>query len=418
MTPAPFALNSQRNSPRELVYLIAPAGHPNYGDEFILRTWLRYLARTRPEADVVVDCHTPGQATILFRGCHPRLTFVDTAWRICFRAAEFGAVEAIAFAAEVVDDPGRMPTIVSGIELLARADTVHMVGGGYINTVWAHHVTLPATALAAARRSGGRAVATGQGLLPVGDAERLRLVRELVDGFTVFDVRDEPSARAVPGSARDLSNTGDDAWLGVGDGDVYDAESEAAQRRFVFCLQSDLVDDFAGGQGVDGLTEMVRRVVRQWRISGQDAAFVEGIPGADRVVFDRVADLLPGVVFIPFTDVWARGLPARPEQTWISTRFHHHLLAAAAGASGAALAGRRDYYVVKHHSLRDVGSRWHITDDYDLPETPMRDGGVPPAAVGRLRAGKEALADRLYPQQSSSTLRRAASALGIGRPWA
>jgi polysaccharide pyruvyl transferase WcaK-like protein len=36
------------------VYLVAPSGNPNYGDEFILRAWLSYLARVRPEADVVV----------------------------------------------------------------------------------------------------------------------------------------------------------------------------------------------------------------------------------------------------------------------------------------------------------------------------------------------------------------------------
>ncbi len=420
VTPASFARYAQRShsaGSRELVYLVAPAGHPNYGDEFILRTWLRYLARARPEADIVVDCHTPGQAAVLLSGCHPRATFVDTVWRISFRAAELGRSEAIAFAGEVVTDPGRMPTIVSGIELLARADTVHMVGGGYLNSVWAHHMTLPVTVLAAVRRSGGRALATGQGLLPVGDEQRLRLMRELADQFWHFDIRDEASLRAVARSTPNLSSTGDDAWLGIGDDGVYDADSEAAQRRYVFCLQSDLVDDFAGGDGVDGLAEVVRRVGERWRISGQDVAFIEGIPGADRVVFDRVAHLLRGVLFVPFTDVWTRGLPARPEQTWITTRFHHHLLAAAAGASGVALTGHTDYYVVKHHSLLDVGSRWRVTDDYDLPAAPPREGGLPCDAVARLHAAKKTLAARLYPQQAPSALRRAAKALGMtGRP--
>lgn len=399
------------------MYLVAPAGHPNYGDELILRTWLRYLARARPEADVAVDCHTPGQAAVLLGGCHPRVTFVDTVWRICFRTAASDAAEAIAFAAGVVEDPGRMPTIASGIDLLARADTVHMVGGGYLNTVWAHHVALPATVVAAARRSGGRAVATGQGLLPVGDCERLRLLRETLDGFWHVDVRDRPSWEAMAGSAANLSHTGDDVWLAIGSDDVYDADSEAAQRRFVFCLQSDLMDDFAGGQGLEGLAEVVRRVVEHWRVEGPDVAFVEGIPGADRVVFDRVEHLLPGVLFVPFTGVWAHGLPARAGQTWITTRFHHHLMASAAGSSGVALAGRRDYYPVKHRSLLDIGSRWHVTDDYaDLPAAPVRNGGLPRDAVAGAHAGKDALAARLYPREAPSALRRAALALGrVGR---
>ena len=72
------ATQTRSHVDREMVYLVAPSGNPNYGDEFILRAWLRYLARVRPDADVVVDCHTPGQAAVLLRRCHPRLTFVCT----------------------------------------------------------------------------------------------------------------------------------------------------------------------------------------------------------------------------------------------------------------------------------------------------------------------------------------------------
>jgi polysaccharide pyruvyl transferase WcaK-like protein len=198
---------------REIVYLVAPGGNPNYGDEFILRAWLRYLARVRPDADVVVDCHTPGQAAVLLRAWHPRVMVVDTIWRICFQTADLPAAEAIAVAAEVVHDPGRMPRIVSGIELLARADLVHLVGGGYINAVWSHHLALLATATAAAQRSGGHAVATGQGLVPVGDPQRFPILRELQSQFSLFDVRDDPSYQAIAGSAGRGSFTGDDAWL-------------------------------------------------------------------------------------------------------------------------------------------------------------------------------------------------------------
>ncbi|WP_157576604.1 hypothetical protein [Mycobacterium sp. GA-2829] len=47
--------------------MVAPAGNPTYGDDFILRAWLTHLAVHRPDADVVVDCHTPGQAAVLLR---------------------------------------------------------------------------------------------------------------------------------------------------------------------------------------------------------------------------------------------------------------------------------------------------------------------------------------------------------------
>ena len=49
--------------PEEVVYLVAPSGFPNYGDELIAATWLAHLRRIRPRATVVLDCHTPGQAS-------------------------------------------------------------------------------------------------------------------------------------------------------------------------------------------------------------------------------------------------------------------------------------------------------------------------------------------------------------------
>lgn len=87
------------------IYLVAPAGHPNYGDEFILRAWLRHLAVTRPDTEVVVDCHTPGQAAVLMGRCHPRVRFTDTIWRICFETAALPVPEAVEVTADIIDNP-------------------------------------------------------------------------------------------------------------------------------------------------------------------------------------------------------------------------------------------------------------------------------------------------------------------------
>lgn len=396
----------------DLVYLVAPSGNPNYGDEFILRAWLNHLAVVRPHAEVVVDCHTPGQSAVLLRGTHPRLTFVDTIWRICFETAHLPPDEAAAVAQDVIGNPGRMPRIVAGVELLARAGTVHLVGGGYINTVWSHHMALLAAAAAAAERSGGRAVATGQGLIPVGTDERLTLLRELQSRFALFDVRDRPSSDSIAGSGGSSTLTGDDAWLGIGEDGVYDTMSEAAKRPIVFCLQSDLMEDFAHGEGTDGLTRAIIGLIERWELAGDDVAVIEGMPGADRIVFDRVSHLLPGVVFVPFTTVWNHGLPASANQVWVSTRFHPHLLAAAVGASGLALSGRADYYPNKHQSLVEAGSRWRIADSTDLPSAPVRDGGFSADAVMLHRDRKAALAAEIYPP-TPSTMRRARNRLRL-----
>ena len=382
-------------SERPSIYLVAPSGHPNYGDELILRGWLRHLERVQPDADVVVDCHTPGQAAVLHGREHPRVTFVDTLWRICAESEHLDEAEAADFAHRVIHDPGILCRIVSGIEMLARADVIHLVGGGYVNAVWPHHLALLAAASAAVERSGGSLVATGQGLTPVGGGRRLELLRRYVERFDVFDVRDTPSWEVI-GDCAGASLTGDDAWLAIRDDGIYDTDSEASRRKYVFCLQIDLMDGFDGGRGVDGLTSAVSDIVDRWGIDGTDTAFVEGIPGADRVVYDRVVDLLPGAEFVPFTDVWWRGLPARRDQVWVSTRFHPHLVAAAAGARGIALSAGGDYYPVKHRSLVEAGSHWAVAETSTLPDAPA-DGGFGHETVARLRGEKTALAGRIYP---------------------
>ncbi|AEF38610.1 hypothetical protein AS9A_0150 [Hoyosella subflava DQS3-9A1] len=402
---AKVVLMLQPDEGREVVYLIAPSGHPNYGDEFIAAAWLRYLARARPHALIVLDCHTPGQASVLLNGCHPHVMFVDTAWRLAVEAGDRPQEESHELLDGVIEEPGRACLLVDGIGLLSRASSIHLLGGGYLNSVWPHHLGLLRLVRAAARRSGARLYATGQGLMPAGSADELRAS---VGDFDVFDVRDRESAELLGVTA-----TGDDAWLAVPpksgtdrqlrrEVPVYDGTSDAAQRDVVLCLQSDLVtntDDAPGGDVAD----LAIRLLDEWGVTGDQVAVIECIPGTDRVAYDQIAHRIEGAVFVPFTVLWRDGLPARAGQTWISTRFHPHLLAAAAGASGVALSGRKDYYDTKHRSLTDEGSPWVVLPlnaDTDAPARPSR-GGFAAGVVDSLVARKRRLAGQLYPRQSA-----------------
>lgn len=390
---------------REVVYLIAPSGHPNYGDELIAAAWLRYLARARPHALVVLDCHTPGQASVLLRDCHPHVMFVDTAWRLAIEAKNREPHESEELLDRVVEEPGRACLIADGIDLLRRASSVHLLGGGYLNSIWPHHLGLLRLARSAARVSGAQLFATGQGLMPVGDITE---VAKSLTEFSVFDVRDDDSARAFG-----LPKTGDDAWLAVpgamnrtdarATADIYDTTSEAARRDVVLCLQSDLVSGTDAGAETS-VGACVVKLLDAWGVTGDQVAVVEGIPGSDRIVFDHIAQRLDGSVMVPFTSLWRDGLPARPGQTWISTRFHPHLLAAAAGASGVALSGRTGYYDTKHRSLTDIGSRWSLLA-LDAPES-LDDilqrpnaGGIPKEVVDQMITRKRELAAQLYPKR-------------------
>lgn len=384
----------------ELVYLLAPAGHPNYGDELILRTWLRVLERLRPRTRVVVDCHTPGQAALLHEGANADVVFTDTVWRLvaeCDDAADPGRA-AVDLVRRTLADPGTRPALAAGVETLLGASVVHVIGGGFVNDHWPHHVGVLAAASGAARLGGGRAVATGQGLLPVGEEA---LLADVLAGFDVVTTRDADSLEALVAAGSDAGAelVGDDAWLALSDwarpGDVHHTDPEAA-RDLVVCLQSDLGE-------VDAVVDAAERILRRWAVPGERTTVVEGIPGGDRVVWDRLVDSplgpelgLADARFVPFHEMWRTGLPARPGQAWLSTRFHPHLLAAAAGASGVAVAVDPGYYGTKHGSLVSAGSAWTMAGlDGEAPALPS-DGGFSGETVAARVAAAEEVAARVY----------------------
>ncbi|HSO16064.1 MAG TPA: polysaccharide pyruvyl transferase family protein, partial [Arthrobacter sp.] len=74
-----------------IIYLVGTSGHPNFGDEFIAKAWLKYLAVARPDADVWLDSPQPGLAQVLFEGLHPRLRVTNTLWRLVHENAELPA---------------------------------------------------------------------------------------------------------------------------------------------------------------------------------------------------------------------------------------------------------------------------------------------------------------------------------------
>lgn len=416
------------------VYLVAPAGHPNHGDEQLLAGWLRYLRHRLPGTPVVVDCHTPGQAAVLHHAEHPDVLFTDTLWRLaCEHTDAEGAIE---FCRRAVADPGVRPAVATGVEMLLSASVVHLVGGGYVNDQWPHHLGVAAAAGEAGGISGARVVATGQGFLPCGDAG---LLADALRGFDLVSVRDALSYDLLTGTGVPARRVGDDGWLalsgiapsGACDHPVYSDDADT-RRDLVLCVQSDLGDP-------DALADAVARVLADWGVPGERMTVVESIPGGDRVVWDRVcaraegagsgpagvgpegvgpagegdagegdddevaaalkALALPRARFVPFQQLWATGLPARPGQTWLTTRFHAHLFAAARGASGVVLRLGSEYYDVKHGSLAQAGSRWHLLDPQVVvvPDPPTA-GGFDPAAVAALIADAETLAAEIYPR--------------------
>lgn len=348
-------MNPSDNKP--VIYMIGVAGHPNYGDELIAAAWLRYWARTRPDAEVWLDTPRPGQAAVLLDGLHPGLRCVDTLHHACWNGPKGTAAEILAHGARVVGEPGLIPREATGVENLSRVDLVHLVGGGYLNALWPHHLTLVGAARAMADRYGTQTAITGVGLLPLVDDSQQALGEHLAT-FDVVDVRDTPSLQAISSLVPQASNSGDDSLLGM-QGHVYNRRHSP---RTLLCLQSDMLEF-----PLEELADYVVRTLQAWKVDQNRITLVESMPPNDFAAFQLLQPHLPKLEVMPFSHLWRNGFPISNTQRWITTRFHPHLLAAAAGSWGLAIPISKDYYTPKHESLAAMHSGWSIVTDLGDP---------------------------------------------------
>lgn len=325
------------------IYLIGPSGNPNFGDEFITASWLRFLAVERPEDEVWLDCPHPGSAQVLFAGLHPRLRITNTLWRCATENQNLQGSELKARIESLINDLGS-PAYDLGLMKVREASSLHLIGGGYINGMWSHHFALVHAMNAVRRLTGADLFATGLGLMPAMGDELGN--SELFNAFSHATARDLASAQAYG-----VDQAPDDAFLGV------QRELARNTRDGVFvCIQSDTAEPSLADKAVTA----TRSILEPLANAGRSLHYVEAVPGADRVAFDRLSDIIPEQNFLSFAELWQNGLPLSGRQTWITTRFHFHLLAAAAGADGVALPVKPGYYDVKHQSLLDLGSRWNL----------------------------------------------------------
>jgi polysaccharide pyruvyl transferase WcaK-like protein len=369
------------------------AGAPNFGDELVAATWLRHLSMTRPDDDVVVDCINPEVAAVHLQCLHPRVRFTNTLWwlvglqsgvepRAAASAAERRALRVTGLR------PRGAPQGAAAADLRAAA-TIHLVGGGYINRLWPHMISLLAAVTAVAAQTGARTVMTGQCLWPPADGYE-DLIRELACRFDMTDVRDEPSGRLIETASP--TTTGDDVFLGTA---LAVRAPGAELPEVMVCLQSQLAT-----MPAQWLVQFARDTLAAWDVD--EAGLLNCAPGMDDEVIELAMAQLPIVARYDVDEALSAGFPATAGQTWISTRFHPHLVAAAAGAAGIAVSIEPDYYITKHGSLIAAGSGWHLVDDLSsAPARPER-GGYTPGRLAELQAAKRQLADRIYPPDAAT----------------
>src|SRR4028118_988814 len=96
------------------IYLVGTTGHPNYGDELIGASWLRYLARTCPDAAVWLETPPPGGSELLLGHLHPNVRFVDTVFQLAWASPSEEPWVVADFVANATRNPGVVPRRAAG----------------------------------------------------------------------------------------------------------------------------------------------------------------------------------------------------------------------------------------------------------------------------------------------------------------
>lgn len=364
-------------------YLVSAGGQPNFGDELITRAWLEYLARRRPDVEVWLDCPEPGRAAHLFARFHPRLKTTNTLWQLAQLPAAPGAA-----GAHVIDlAVARLgsPKFDAGLLALRSMQSIHVLGGGYITSMWPRHLGVLIGAVAVSREFGVPLFVTGQGWLPM-EADDVEWVRAHRRHIAIAEARDRRTAETF-----DLEAGLDDAYLTFSGVDGLKHDETAPDVMLL--VQGDLAEHVGKEEAFHILSHFMDRHARDARVG-----VVEAIPPEDSWLLEGVRQLRPDVEFYSFGRIWDEGFPARPGQKWLTSRFHAHLVAAAHGATGVALSLVPGYYDFKHELLLENGTGWTFARSVDELEAqePGSDSEFPARAVEYARRKRE-LADRLYP---------------------
>ena len=374
---------ARRNKPRPIRYLISAAGVPNYGDDFITRTWLNRLAQLEPDSEVWLDCINPAHAALLYAGCHPNLHVTATAWYISWLAHErWESLDEKVEHARIWMREYGTPREDPGIDKIRSASSIHLLGGGYLNETWPHSIILAEIARSAKELEGMPIYGTGLGTAPCSD-EWLAYLKDCVAAFDHFSVRDEESAKALG-----LECGIDDAFLALADKDRPWQFHRDDARVFV-SLQHDVV-----GKHPEAVQAIANSLLASGVSENERILLVEAIAPDDCWAMDVLKSCWKGEVApLPFSHMWDQGVPAADDAIWVASRFHLHLLGAATGARGVYLDLGSEYYDVKHASLARLGTGWTRLCPGDTDRPAPAAHKHPDFAARALKFGEQKLAE-------------------------
>ena len=363
------------------IYLVGTSGYPNYGDELILKNWVSFIINQYPNAELWLNVPFPTIIQTYFQQGNIKVT--NTIWRLineycCEDHSDFFNIiqEKICYLGT--------PHYDLSLLNLRNIDIFHIIGGGYINKIWPHHLGILYSAVILKKQFNIKIYGTGLGLMPaITSSEHYK---ELIKQFDYFEVRDAESANFL-----NIQLGYDDAYLNNLNQRSNNPDWQERIPDVLICVQNDTIDK----EKFNTVVQIIRERIVEHQRQGLIIGYIEAIPGQDRIAFELLQDLIQPHHFFNAAEVITYGLPIKENQIWYSTRFHHHLEASLFGLKGVAVSLNPGYYDIKHNSLLKNGTGWAIWYGNDvLPYPNINSGFI--ENIKKITYKKQEIANMIY----------------------
>ncbi|MBU9815440.1 polysaccharide pyruvyl transferase family protein [Rahnella sp. C60] len=384
--PLPITTPVHNLLPPKTFYLISASGMPNYGDDMLTRGWINHIKLRYPQATIYLDAVDPLVAATLYQD----VKCVNYLWQLAQALGEEGSIETKFSDTYLLPMRERLMS-----EIFEETDSIHLLGGGYINELWAANLRLIELVSYFGKKHNALTYATGLGLQPLSD-EKAAYLSQFIKDYFCFDVRDYASyhvlEKYLPGK---ISFIGDDYFCFPFSDVVSLVERDNPVLRL--CLHNEFSE---GDENEIRFMEQVEAAIGAFIQKFPDSLirFYEFRPGSDGYFYKRLKQKFPSIEMVFFETIWKHGLQFSMKDFFLSTRFHFQLIVSSVGLSGTSFYWS-EYYKNKFDSLKYV-TDWSFLklgeESLNLDSFFENHGPAFLIDFGRVNREKKMLADRLY----------------------
>lgn len=347
--------------------LIGAVGGPNFGDELILLTWINAIRQKDPQAQIFCDGYNLKKLKEFLGGGAIVVAENESLWRVCSILERDKKEDIWTHISDKVSIDENNQLMADCLFSLREKnfDQVHIIGGGYFNSLWQSNYLILAVCVLLSWQTGVRLIATGLGLTPTSEGD-LAGLRAILGAFDLVDVRDEDSYNLLSGIACPaLSCTGDDVLLSLSsDFNKYPLQ-EIEGKSLILCLQNDLFDGSIILEKIfnDAIFDLLIEHSVENVIFAM--AMKEDVSGQEGELKRKFANYNFNLTTIFPEDLVENGFPVSSEGLIISSRYHPHFLGALSGVRGIALTSQ-PYYDTKHRAVHAMGSNWRLLNSNEF----------------------------------------------------